>query len=336
MSIFDKFTNQYALSKTLRFELKPVGNTQKMLDEAYVFAKNKTIDDSYIQAKFYFDKLHQKFIQDSLKDLSLDFLKYKYLNLSKKKLQEKENSLKRLDNETGEDFKSRKTKLFGSKIKKVNDSIKGEMTNLRIMIARVKFNQTASEWKERYLGKFWEIFIAKHQTRIKGSNLSEILDALKQTSINKNRSIKDSLNEERKKDKNLEYFLKAIRKKALEKSEKVIDFDFSKSDLGQSGYKFILSSGVLDILRYEFPIEKEQEFKGLEYPSLFVTEYEKPNKNVYIFDKFTGHTGYLTKFQESRNNMYSEKDDGTAISNRIINENLPHFCKLVRKAQFFE
>lgn len=26
-SVFDQFTNQYALSKTLRFELRPVGET---------------------------------------------------------------------------------------------------------------------------------------------------------------------------------------------------------------------------------------------------------------------------------------------------------------------
>ena len=44
-SIFDNFTNLYEVQKTLRFELKPVGNTQKMLDEADVFGKDKIIKD---------------------------------------------------------------------------------------------------------------------------------------------------------------------------------------------------------------------------------------------------------------------------------------------------
>jgi len=65
-SIWSAFTKQYALNKTLRFELKPVGKTEDFLKKNKVFEKDETIDDSYNQAKFYFDKLHQKFINEAL------------------------------------------------------------------------------------------------------------------------------------------------------------------------------------------------------------------------------------------------------------------------------
>lgn len=65
-SIWSVFTKKYSLQKTLRFELKPVGETKKWLEENDIFKKDLNIDKSYNQAKFYFDKLHQDFIKESL------------------------------------------------------------------------------------------------------------------------------------------------------------------------------------------------------------------------------------------------------------------------------
>jgi len=65
-SIFDNFTNLYEVQKTLRFELKPVGNTQKMLDEADVFGKDKIIKDKYQKTKPFIDKLHREFVDEAL------------------------------------------------------------------------------------------------------------------------------------------------------------------------------------------------------------------------------------------------------------------------------
>ncbi len=48
---FENFTNQYELSKTLRFELKPVGKTQKMLEENSVFEKDKFIQKNIRKLK---------------------------------------------------------------------------------------------------------------------------------------------------------------------------------------------------------------------------------------------------------------------------------------------
>lgn len=48
---------------------------------------------------------------------------------------------------------------------------------------------------------------------------------------------------------------------------------------------------------------------------------------------FKGFTTYFKGFQENRKNMYSEEDNTTAISYRIINENLPLFIENIARFQ---
>jgi len=48
---FQEFTNLYELSKTLRFELKPVGNTLKMLRDNKVFEKDEEVSKNYKETK---------------------------------------------------------------------------------------------------------------------------------------------------------------------------------------------------------------------------------------------------------------------------------------------
>jgi len=73
-SVFKNFIDLYSLTKTLCFELKPVGNTQKMLDENEVFSKDKLIKDKYIKTKLYFNRLHREFIEDALFGITLSDL----------------------------------------------------------------------------------------------------------------------------------------------------------------------------------------------------------------------------------------------------------------------
>ena len=49
-----------------------------------------------------------------------------------------------------------------------------------------------------------------------------------------------------------------------------------------------------------------------------------------IISKFKKFTTYLTGFHENRKNMYSSKEQGTAISHRIVNENLPKFLSNIK------
>lgn len=67
-SSFEDFTNLYSLSKTLRFELVPVGNTFKMLEEEDVIKRDETRKKMYEKTKPYIDRLHRDFVQASLKD----------------------------------------------------------------------------------------------------------------------------------------------------------------------------------------------------------------------------------------------------------------------------
>jgi len=85
-NIFEKFTNQYALSKTLRFELKPDPRTlahmrgHLQFDESLqTFLDDQEIEDAYQILKPVFDKIHEEFITASLESKAvseIDFLDY--------------------------------------------------------------------------------------------------------------------------------------------------------------------------------------------------------------------------------------------------------------------
>ena len=71
------------MSKTLRFELKPVGNTLQMLEDENVFEKDRVRKEKYKQTKSFFDRLHRQFIIESLTGKTIDGLD-KYFTLLKK------------------------------------------------------------------------------------------------------------------------------------------------------------------------------------------------------------------------------------------------------------
>jgi CRISPR-associated protein Cpf1 len=64
---FNKFTNLYPLSKTLRFELKPIGKTEEMLKESKVFEIDEQKMIAYENMKPYLDRLHREFVDESLR-----------------------------------------------------------------------------------------------------------------------------------------------------------------------------------------------------------------------------------------------------------------------------
>ena len=90
MKDLNQFTNLYQVSKTLRFELKPIGKTAKTFklwleepnntkDTNNLFAKDSRIKDAYLAIKPIMDKLHEKFIEESLlsdEAKQIDFSEY--------------------------------------------------------------------------------------------------------------------------------------------------------------------------------------------------------------------------------------------------------------------
>jgi CRISPR-associated protein Cpf1 len=76
--VFDEFTNLYSLSKTLKFELRPVGNTAQMLIDNKIFETDEKRKRQYVTIKPYFDKLHREFFNRTTNSLTLvDLEEYK-------------------------------------------------------------------------------------------------------------------------------------------------------------------------------------------------------------------------------------------------------------------
>ncbi|WKZ27757.1 MAG: type V CRISPR-associated protein Cas12a/Cpf1 [Candidatus Dojkabacteria bacterium] len=119
---FSDFTNLYPLSKTLRFELKPVGNTENMLMENNIVEIDKNRKLAYERTKPYFDKLHREFIQESLNNFEIDGLE-EYLK-------------------TYKEYKTNK------KDKKLFDKLKKARQELRSQVI-ASFNNTGKKWAEK-------------------------------------------------------------------------------------------------------------------------------------------------------------------------------------------
>ena len=109
MKTYSDFTNLYSVSKTLRFELKPIGKTKETFkqwlqemnstnEEGNLFAKDKKIKDAYLAIKPIMDSLHEQFIEMSLisdEAKKIDFSEYfeAYKNRAVKDEMEKEQLL---------------------------------------------------------------------------------------------------------------------------------------------------------------------------------------------------------------------------------------------------
>ena len=136
---FSDFTNLYSLSKTLRFELKPMPQTEKLLKEVNLDGKtpvqiDEEIDKLYhFELKPLFDKLHEIFITEALKKV-----KFKVEDL--KKLEELFLELKTL-------VKERRNNQ--DKIDKIVDEIVKLQSVLRISIVEY-FNELGEQWKKQH------------------------------------------------------------------------------------------------------------------------------------------------------------------------------------------
>jgi len=90
-----------------------------------------------------------------------------------------------------------------------------------------------------------------------------------------------------------------------------------KSDIKQKGVNFLMSAGVLEVLKDKFPLEKEEEFQRENRPSLYIKD-ELTGKKAYIFEKFDKFTTYLIKFQQTRKNLYATDGESTSVITRIV------------------
>lgn len=153
--IFDQFINKYSLSKTLRFELKPVGKTKDILRENKVFEKDQTIYDSYNQAKFYFDKLHQRFINSALGEVKIKKVSFQDFATFIKEKNEDLLIKRRGFNEARKISDQKKLKSLQKEINLIESEISDRKKLLSKEIHDL-FNEEAENWKKKYKGVILE------------------------------------------------------------------------------------------------------------------------------------------------------------------------------------
>lgn len=71
MANFENFTNLYSISKTLRFELRPIGKTQDFIEKHGLLKEDAHRADSYKKVKKLIDEYHKDFIEKSLSSCKL-------------------------------------------------------------------------------------------------------------------------------------------------------------------------------------------------------------------------------------------------------------------------
>lgn len=80
MKNFSNFTNLYELSKTLRFELKPIWKTKELLEWEDIFPRDRKIEEIYQNIiKPCLNNLHSELIEESLKWASLNLDENDYI-----------------------------------------------------------------------------------------------------------------------------------------------------------------------------------------------------------------------------------------------------------------
>lgn len=208
------FKNLYPLSKTLRFELKPVGKTLEHIEKNGILKQDDDRAESYKKVKKIIDEYHKKFIDDSLAAFE---------TIDENTIFKFEENIKKYDS----------LYKIGQKDKSQKDAFAKIQNELRKQIATTL---TKNEGYKRLFGK-----------------------------------------------------------------------ELIKEDLK----KFIKSKEYVDVLKRKDVPESQFE--------------ERIQDDLGLTNDFVQFTTYFTGFNENRENMYSDEDKSTAISHRLINENLPKF-----------
>ena len=71
MKTYSDFTNLYSVSKTLRFELKPIGKTKENIEKNGILERDNERAIAYKAVKKVIDEYHKSFIELKLKNFEL-------------------------------------------------------------------------------------------------------------------------------------------------------------------------------------------------------------------------------------------------------------------------
>ena len=183
-SVFDEFTGKYSLSKTLRFELKPVPRTlehmRKHLEydkKLQTFLKDQRIEDAYQVLKPLVDELHEEFITDSLQSETARKIGFsKYVN-KKSELVKLQIKLKKLENQkkNNHEIDNRELKDLEKKVSTASKDLESYEKNYRNQLGEC-FIKAGDFWKKDKYPKYdWK----KGSTAASGSAILSSQDLLK-------------------------------------------------------------------------------------------------------------------------------------------------------------
>lgn len=133
--LLSQFTNRYSLSKTLRFELRPIGKTLdnmrehlKWDKELQTFMLDQAIVDAYQVLKPVFDSLHEEFITKSLENDEAKNISFaEYFDNYKKILNETDKDEKRRLEKTLDEEEKKLRGLFAAIYKVQGENLKNQV-----------------------------------------------------------------------------------------------------------------------------------------------------------------------------------------------------------------
>ncbi|MGI6394218.1 MAG: type V CRISPR-associated protein Cas12a/Cpf1 [bacterium] len=147
MNIFKDFTKQFSLSKTLRFELKPIGKTEEWIkkhdivsvEENELKGKDAKRAEYYKYVKILLDKMHRLFIEEALGIVDKSKLLNKLQEISKTGEIEIDKDLKDIfknlfdctANKWIDSYKSEMPAFLEKDLKEVEDKLANESNNQR-------------------------------------------------------------------------------------------------------------------------------------------------------------------------------------------------------------
>ena len=116
MSVWNEFTHQYSLSKTLRFALIPQGKTRENIEAGSLLKQDEERAKAYQKTKKLIDQVHRKFIDEVLgkKNLIKYFAAKDFIEVYEFYFFKEKNSVKSL---------AKIKKKFGENLQKAFDNV---------------------------------------------------------------------------------------------------------------------------------------------------------------------------------------------------------------------
>lgn len=268
------FTGLYPISKTLRFELKPMGKTQEYIEKTGILDTDFHRAESYKKVKKIIDSYHKQFIEEVLSNIELDGLEeyYEFYRIPKRnEKQEKE-------------FVNIQMKLRKQIVKKFTSHIKYKTIFKKDLIKNELINYTSDNQEEQALIKefadFTTYFEGFHTNRanmysdedkstaiayrIIHQNLPKYIDNIKTYELLKQTDINNQI------DILLQELQKKISISTIDEYFSIAGFNKVLSQKGIDRYNIILGA---------FTDESKIKVKGLnEYINLYNQQITKEKK----------------------------------------------------------